>query len=50
MDDRDMKIESLRRQLNEMNSRFSAMEQEIALLNNQIERLERRQKTAIKKE
>ena len=44
MDERDIRIESLRKQLNEMTARCSALEQEIALLQNQIERMERKLK------
>lgn len=41
MDDRDIIIASLRKQLQELHQKFNALEDENALLNNEIERLKR---------
>lgn len=41
MDDRDITIASLRKQLQELHQKFNALEDENALLNNEIERLKR---------
>lgn len=41
MDNRDIIIASLRKQLQELHAKFNAVEDENALLNNEIERLKR---------
>lgn len=41
MDERDILIASLRKQLQELHQKFNAVEDENALLNNEIERLKR---------
>ena len=41
MDERDIMIASLRKQLQELHSKFNAVEDENALLNNEVERLNR---------
>lgn len=41
MDQRDITIASLRKQLQELHQKFNAIEDENALLNNEIERLKR---------
>ncbi len=41
MDERDIIIASLRKQLQELHQKFNAVEDENALLNNEIERINR---------
>lgn len=41
MDDREILIASLRKQLHELHQKYNALEDENALLNNEIERLKR---------